>query len=226
MTNPDLTVLVVDDDFRVAHMHAGIVEAMPGFTVVGTANTLAAARKVAPVDLALVDVYLPDGSGIDLVRELHGDAMVLSAATEAETVRAAMAAGALSYLVKPFAPTDLAARLSGYARYRRILTGRNLSQEEIDAALDALRPRVAPQQSLSVAQSPTKDLVLEALATADAPMSAAEVAAAIGVSRATAQRYLANMATTDEVKVGLRYGTTGRPEQEFTAKPKGPKRLK
>jgi len=226
MTNPDLTVLVVDDDFRVAHMHAGIVEAMPGFTVVGTANTLAAARKAAPVDLALVDVYLPDGSGIDFVRELHGDAMVLSAATEAETIRAAMAAGALNYLVKPFAPTDLAARLSGYARYRRILTGRNLSQEEIDAALDALRPRVAPQQSLSVAASPTKDLVLEALATADAPMSAAEVAAAIGVSRATAQRYLANMATTDEVKVGLRYGTTGRPEQEFTAKPKGPKRLK
>lgn len=202
MTNPDLTVLVVDDDFRVAHMHAGIVEAMPGYTVVGTANTLAAARKVA-VDLALVDVYLPDGSGIDLVRELHGDAMVLQRTTEAETVRAAMAAGALSYLVKPFAPTDLAA--SGYARYRRILTGRNLSQEEIDAALDALRPRVAPQQSLSVAWSPTKDLVLEALATADAPMSAAEVAAAIGVSRATAQRYLANMATTDEVKVGLRY---------------------
>ena len=226
MSNPDLTVLVVDDDFRVANMHAGIVEALPGFTVVGTANTLAAARKVAAADLALVDVYLPDGSGIDLVRELTCDAMILSAATEAETVRAAMSAGALSYLVKPFAPTELAARLSGYARYRRILTGRNLSQEEIDAALDALRPRVAPQQSLAVAPSPTKDLVLEALAGAEAPMSAAEVAAAIGVSRATAQRYLANLATTDEVKVGLRYGTTGRPEQEFTAKPKGPKRLK
>ena len=226
MSNPDLTVLVVDDDFRVANMHAGIVEALPGFTVVGTANTLAAARKVAAADLALVDVYLPDGSGIDLVRELTCDAMILSAATEAETVRAAMSAGALSYLVKPFAPTELAARLSGYARYRRILTGRNLSQEEIDAALDALRPRVAPQQSLAVAASPTKDLVLEALAGAEAPMSAAEVAAAIGVSRATAQRYLANLATTDEVKVGLRYGTTGRPEQEFTAKPKGPKRLK
>lgn len=221
MSDTDLTVLVVDDDFRVAHMHAGIVEALPGFTVVGTANTLAAARKVAPVDLALVDVYLPDGSGIDLVRELTGDAMMLSAATEAETVRAAFAAGALSYLVKPFAPTELAARMSGYARYRRILTGKNLSQNEIDAALEALRPRVTPQQSLAAAPSPTKDLVLEALAGADAPMSAAEVAAAIGVSRATAQRYLANLATTDEVKVGLRYGTTGRPEQEFTAKPKG-----
>ena len=224
MNSTDLTVLVVDDDFRVAHMHAGIVEALPGFTVIGTANTLAAARKAAPADLALVDVYLPDGSGLDLVRELHGDAMVLSAATEAETVRSAIAAGALSYLVKPFAPTELAARLSGYARYRRILSGRNLGQEEIDAALDALRPRVAPQQSLAAAPSPTKDLVLEALAGADTPLSAAEVAGVIGVSRATAQRYLANLATSGEVKVGLRYGTTGRPEQEFIAQPKESKR--
>ena len=224
MNSTDLTVLVVDDDFRVAHMHAGIVEALPGFTVIGTANTLAAARKAAPADLALVDVYLPDGSGLDLVRELHGDAMVLSAATEAETVRSAIAAGALSYLVKPFAPTELAARLSGYARYRRILSGRNLGQEEIDAALDALRPRVAPQQSLAAAPSPTQDLVLEALAGADTPLSAAEVAGVIGVSRATAQRYLANLATSGEVKVGLRYGTTGRPEQEFIAQPKESKR--
>jgi response regulator of citrate/malate metabolism len=54
-------------------------------------------------------------------------------------------------------------------------------------------------------------------------MSAAQVAAEIGVSRATAQRYLAALATNDEVKVGLRYGTTGRPEQEFVAKPKEPK---
>jgi response regulator of citrate/malate metabolism len=57
-------------------------------------------------------------------------------------------------------------------------------------------------------------------------MSAAEVAAEIGVSRATAQRYLAGLATSDEVRVGLRYGTTGRPEQEFTAKPKGPTRIR
>ena len=223
MSDADLTVLVVEDDFRVANMHAGIVEAMPGFAVSATVNTVAAARKADPVDLALVDVYLPDGSGIDLIRELRCDSIVLSAATEADTIRAAIAAGALGYLVKPFAPTELAARLSGYARYRRILSGGNLGPADIDAALDALRPRIAPAQSLAVAPSPTKDLVLQALAVAVAPMSAAEVAAGIGVSRATAQRYLASLATNDEVKVGLRYGSTGRPEQEFTAKPKAPR---
>lgn len=226
MSDTDLRVLVVEDDFRVANMHAGIIDALPGFTVAGIVNTLAAARKADPVDLALVDVYLPDGSGIDFVRELRCDSLVLSAATEADTIRAAMAAGALSYLVKPFAPTELAARLSGYARYRRIIAEGTLGQSDVDSALDALRPRIAPQVSPAATPSPTKDLVLQALARAGAPMSAAEVAVEIGVSRATAQRYLAGLATSDEVRVGLRYGTTGRPEQEFTAKPKGPKRVR
>lgn len=64
--------------------------------------------------------------------------------------------------------------------------------------------------------------MLQALTRAEAPMSAAEVAAEIGVSRATAQRYLSGLATSNEVKVGLRYGTTGRPEQEFFGKTGGP----
>lgn len=218
MSDADLTVLIVEDDFRVASMHAAIVEALPGFTVSATATTLAAARKAEPVDLALVDLYLPDGSGIDLIRELHCDKIVLSAANEAQTVRAAIAAGALSYLVKPFAPTELAARLAGYARYRKILSRDDLRPEDIDAALDALRPRVAGAAGPAVAQSPTKQLVLQALADAGTPMSAAEVAAAIGVSRATAQRYLAGLAGNQEVAVSLRYGATGRPEQEFSAR--------
>jgi len=217
MGNTNLRVLVVEDDFRVAKMHAGIVEALPGFTVVCTANTVAAARKSVPYDLALVDVYLPDGSGIDFVHESRCDSIVLSASTEAETIRAALSAGALSYLVKPFGPAELAARLAGYARYRRILSGNNLAAADVDAALDALRPRV-PEQRSPAAPSPTKQVVLQALTAADSPLSAAEVAAATGVSRATAQRYLAALATSGDVAVGLRYGATGRPEQEFTAK--------
>lgn len=213
----ELTVLVVDDDFRVANMHAGIVNALPGYTVSTTANTLSAARTAGAVDLALVDVYLPDGSGIDFIRELRGDSMVLTAATEAVTIRAAIAAGALSYLVKPFAPTELAARLSGYVRYRKILTRPNLQAGDVNAALDALRPNVAVPKSAATPTSPTKQLVLQALRDSNIPMSATEIAAATGVSRATAQRYLATMAASGAVTVGLRYGATGRPEQEFVA---------
>ncbi len=225
MDAADLTVLVVDDDFRVANMHAEIVKALPGFTVTDTVTTLAAARKVGPVDLALVDVYLPDGSGVHFVRELDGDAMMLTAATEAHTVRAAIAAGALGYLVKPFQPAELAARLAGYARYRKILRTPTLTSAAVDAALDALRPKLPPQPHSSAPPSPTRSLVLQALNDAEHPMSAAEVAEVTGVSRATAQRYLATLASSGEVTVGLRYGSTGRPEQEFTAtSPESPAR--
>jgi response regulator of citrate/malate metabolism len=130
----------------------------------------------------------------------------------------------LSYIVKPFAPPDLAARLAGYARYRNILSKANLGAAEVDAALDALRPRIAPAQSPTAVASPTKELVLQALRESGKPMSSAEVSAAIGVSRATAQRYLSTLANSGEVKIQLRYGTTGRPEQEFVAAPKHPQR--
>ncbi|MBF6239593.1 response regulator [Nocardia otitidiscaviarum] len=219
MGRDDVNVLVVDDDFRVANLHSGIVTALPGFTVGATATTLAAARAAIVAhsfDLALVDVYLPDGSGIDLVREIHFDAMVLTAATEAETVRAALSAGALGYLVKPFDHTALAARLAGYARYRRILSATEVTAREVDAALEALRP-TPPTAPAAAASSTTRELVLDAVRVAASPLSAAEVSTVTGVSRATAQRYLALLVASGEVRMQLRYGSTGRPEQEYIA---------
>lgn len=218
MGEADINVLIVDDDFRVANLHAGIVGAVPGFTVVATANSIGAARdavRSAAIDLALVDVYLPDGSGIDFVRELRCDAMVLSAAVEGNTVRQALIAGALSYLVKPFANAALVSRLTAYARYRRLLHGDELTPAEVDAALESLRPSASAPPRSATPSSPTKQIVLEAIRNAPSPMSSAEVAVAVGISRATAQRYLASLVGGAELEMRLRYGTTGRPEQEF-----------
>ncbi|MFI1918833.1 response regulator [Nocardia sp. NPDC020380] len=225
MGRGDLNVLVVDDDFRVANLHAGIVSALPGFTVGATVTTVAAARAAIDeheFDLALVDVYLPDGCGVELVRELRFDAMMLTAAIESDTVRAALSSGALVYLVKPFDHSTLAARLAAYARYRRILSEEEVSSSMVDAALGALRPTGSPVGGAvatvgSAALSPTKDLVLQAVQGALEPMSAAQVAAAIGISRATAQRYLAALVGTGSLRMQLRYGSTGRPEQEYSA---------
>ncbi|BAX97905.1 transcriptional regulatory protein [Mycobacteroides stephanolepidis] len=216
MNETDIKVLIVDDDFRVANLHAGIVDAVPGFTVVATVNSIGAAHDAMRsniLDLALVDVYLPDGSGIDFVRELRCDAMVLSAAVDGATIRQALIAGAVSYLVKPFANASLVARLTAYARYRKILHSDELSAAEVDAALESLRPSVGVPRA--AAASPTKQIVLHAIRDARVPMSSAEVALAVGISRATAQRYLASLVGSSELQMRLRYGTTGRPEQEF-----------
>ena len=98
-------VLVVEDDFRVAAVHAAFCEQVNGFKVVGTARTAAQARvKVAEVkpDLVLLDTYLPDRPGVEIVAALGCDVMMVTADSSAATVRAALRAGALNYVIKPF----------------------------------------------------------------------------------------------------------------------------
>ena len=92
-------VLVVDDDFMVARIHTQFVERTPGFEVVGVASTGRAAlddvARLRP-DLVLLDVHLPDMTGIEVLRRLRADGddvgvLVVTAAREADTVRAAAA---------------------------------------------------------------------------------------------------------------------------------------
>ncbi|WP_280402008.1 response regulator [Nocardia carnea] len=221
MTTEPLRVLIVEDDFRIADLHAEIAASIPGFTVAATVGSVADARtryRDSALDLALVDVYLPDGSGIDLVREMRCDTMVLTADSEGATVRSALAAGALGYFVKPFPPAALSARLAGYARYRRLLADPHVDHARVEAALAALRPAPAPGPAAPVS-SPTKDLVLEAIHGSSGPLSAGEVADAIGVSRPTAQRHLTALVAAGTLRMRLRYGQAGRPEQEYSPAP-------
>ncbi|MFB9378790.1 response regulator [Kineococcus gynurae] len=222
----ELQVLVVDDDFRVAELHARAVARTDGFAVAATAGSRAAARSAVaarrsaghePYDLALVDVWLPDGSGIGLLPELGCDAFVLSAATEPPTFRAALRAGALAYLVKPFPEELLQQRLRAYARFRRVLAAQPvLDQDVADAALQALRGEGGSSAARATASSATRDLVLGHLREAGRPCSAAEVAEATGISRATAQRHLAALDAAGRLELQLRYGATGRPEQRYS----------
>ncbi|WP_458042240.1 MULTISPECIES: response regulator [Bacteria] len=209
-----IRVLVVDDDFRVAGLHRDIVAARPGFVALDPVHSLAAARaaiRAQRPDLLLVDAYLPDGHGADLVHESAIDAFMLSAATDAATVRRAVQVGVLRYLVKPFDTRVLADRLDRYARFRNLLAGeRPLEQEQIDRALDILHTAT---DAASTSRSATEQLIIDGLGDGEA--SAAEVAERIGVSRATAQRHLATLAGRGVVEVRLRYGSTGRPEHRY-----------
>ncbi|MCJ7858472.1 response regulator [Corynebacterium kalidii] len=213
-THRDLQVLVVDDDFRVASIHADIVAGVDGFEVQATVGTCAEARAelaTRPPDLVLADVYLPDGDGIELVRGSSTDAFVLSAAVEAATVRRALTAGVHAYLVKPFTRQSLVERLDRFLRFRRITgTPHPMKQEEIDRALAAMH---GTSQPVTAAGNSTEDLVLGALGTGE--RSATEVAELTGVSRATAQRRLSALAGRGVVTVRLRYGSSGRPEHLY-----------
>jgi response regulator of citrate/malate metabolism len=219
-----IRTIVVEDDFRVAELHRTYTERVAGFTVVGTASTGAEAidmvARVTP-DLALLDIHLPDMSGIDVIRRLRQpgahsvDVIAITAAKEVETLRAAMQGGVVHYLVKPFRFHAFEDRLRNYAAARERLSRLGeTDQREVDRIFAMLRAggREELPKGLS---SATLDLVLRALRGAGDAISAEDVAAAAGLSRVTARRYLDHLAQVGQVELRMRYGGPGRPEHRY-----------
>lgn len=213
---PRIGVLILDDDFRVARLHAGIVDALPGFHVVAQVGSIADARAAVrgdtAVGLCLADVYLPDGSGIDLVAELPCDCFVVGAESDSAAVRRATRAGALTYLIKPFDDTELARRLAGYARYRRLLESGTVDQRQVDDALASIR--FGGSSGRPAAASPTEERIVSLFADG-AELFADDVSRTIGIAAPTARRHLANLVGAGRLVMTLQYGGTGRPRQVY-----------
>ncbi|MFJ8862634.1 response regulator [Streptomyces sp. NPDC102451] len=218
-----IEVLVVDDDVRVARINAAYVAKVPGFRVAAMAHSAAEALTrigEAPIDLILLDHYLPDRNGLAVVRELralghHTDVIMVTAARDVATVQAAMRHGALQYLVKPFAYAGLRTKLEAYAALRHTFeSGGEAEQTEVDRLFGALWATGGSDLPKGHSTT-TAELVRQALRSADGPLSAQEIAESAGMSRQTAQRYLKLLERTGRVRLSLKYGETGRPEHRY-----------
>jgi response regulator of citrate/malate metabolism len=219
-----IRTLVVDDDAMTASIHRSYVERMPGFEVVGEAHTgsaaLDAVRQLRP-DLVLLDIYLPDISGLEVLRRLrepdapHVDVVAVTAAKDVETLRTAIHGGVIHYLVKPFFFDTLRERLEAYAALRgRLDRLRDPDQHDIDHVFSLLRTQ--GRQSLPKGISAlTLELVSDAISAAEGEVTATEVAERAGISRGTARRYLEYLAAIGAIQLSLRYGVTGRPEHLY-----------
>lgn len=220
-----IRTLIVDDDFRVADVHRGYVERLTGFQVVGEAHTGAGAlqsiKRLRP-DLVLLDLYLPDLSGFEVLRRIRGlelnppDVIVVTAARDVNDLRAAMQGGVIHYLVKPFSLRSFEEKLMRYAvLQRRLSRMARADQVEVDQLFSLLRTGPEPEELPKGVAEETLRLILDVVTSATADLNAAEVAQAAGVSRVTARRYLEELARTNRVEITLRYGGPGRPEHRY-----------
>jgi response regulator of citrate/malate metabolism len=218
---PPIRTLVVDDDFRVARIHATSIERIDGFVCVGQAHNAAEARtKIAEArpDLLILDIYLPDEDGLSLLRSLTGsgsapDCIFITAARDLESVRTAMSVGAMYYLVKPFGFAQLKDKLDSYRRWRTEVVNSGPSNEADQATVDALYDmlRGSPVGDKQRILPPTMAKILRAVQASAEPVGASEVAGLVGVSRPTAQRYLSDLHRRGVLELELEYGSTGRP---------------
>jgi response regulator of citrate/malate metabolism len=224
-----IRTLVVEDDPVAAAAHASYVGRVRGFTVTETAASGADALRAlarAPVDLVLLDVHLPDTSGLEVLRRMRAaghttDVIMVTRARDVAVVQAAVAFGATQYLVKPFTFSAVRRKLEGYLEYReRLGAGPMVAQGDVDGLFETLRSPAEASGLPKGVNRASLDAVCAALA--DAPgRTAAEVADLLGASRVTARRYLEYLAETGLAERTARYGPTGRPQTEYRWRPRG-----
>jgi response regulator of citrate/malate metabolism len=192
--------------------------------VAHTAAAAAEAVKQLRPDLILLDLYLPDEGGLSLLARLrdgpspHPDVIAITAARDMASVRSAMKLGAFHYLVKPFRFSVLAERLEAYRQlWERSNRLKEADQHDVDSLFGLLRASEAAPLPKGHS-APTLALVRDVFQAGNSELSAAEVADQVGISRPTAQRYLAHLVRSGLLELHLRYGATGRPEHRYRRK--------
>ena len=219
-----IRTLVVDDDYRVADLHCAYVERVAGFEVAGRAHNGAAALEAVDQlrpDLVLLDIYMPDISGLEVLQRLREedhppvDVISITAAREVESLRAAMRGGVVHYLIKPFLFATFEEKLLSYAAaHARMTRIGQAEQGDVDKIFGALRTASNEQLPKGLSDT-TLDLILQALGRNQSGLAAAAVADAAGVSRVTARRYLDHLCQLGKAELTMRYGGPGRPEHRY-----------
>jgi len=224
-----ISVLIVEDDIKIAEIQRVFTEKIEGYTVVGIAHSITEAEEMVAVlepDLVLLDIFFPDGNGIDLLRKVRAnqnrtDVVLITAAKEVEFFEEALRGGVFDYILKPLVFNRFAKTLEKFKEHRDKLNKfSTISQMDVDSFLhqediDSLTKEEMPKGIDPI----TLDKVTAILETVGPEgISAEKAGVLIGVSRTTSRRYLEYMVANTLIIADLCYGTQGRPERVYRRK--------
>jgi two-component system, CitB family, response regulator DctR len=219
-----ISVLIVEDDLMVADINKRFVESIHGFTVTGSvatgADALVAVRELEP-DLTLLDVYLPDLNGVQVLQEIRRqnlptDVILITAAQDTSTIQDVFRYGAIDYIIKPFKLARLVSALKSYETMRRSFHHQtSLDQDTLDRLTLGKPPDDKPGRLPKGLHEVTLKQVLLYLIQQNQALSAEDVASGVGLARVTARRYLEYLEKTGQTALELKYGSVGRPVNRY-----------
>ena len=190
----EIRILLVEDHASLRQAVAALFDGEPGFTVVGQAGSLAEARTMLDgIDVAIVDLNLPDGYGGDLIREMrdanpHAIALVLSAYFDRVEIARAVESGAAGVLHKSAGIDEVVEAV------RRLRAGETLLPlEEVVELLRFASSRKEQEQEArqAIAQlTPREKEVLKALAEG---LDGKEIARRLNISLPTERNHMASI---------------------------------
>ena len=168
-----------------------------------------------PVELLILDVYMPRMSGLELLRELRAeeitlDVIMVTAANDSKTVDALLKLGVADYLVKPFTARRFQQALDTFCRHREALAGGAVEQSALDRLFtpegsgDWQPPKGLQESTLEKIRA-----CLRACPAQGLPSEA--ISRQTGLSVVTVRRYVNYLVERGEASSTVNYDTGGRP---------------
>ncbi|WP_028390267.1 response regulator [Bacillus cihuensis] len=221
-----IRAVIVEDDFRVADIHEKFLNKFAEIDVIGkalNAKQMIRILEQKKPDLLLLDVYLPDKLGSDLLPIIRQkfpqvDIIMITAAIDKEILEHALRYGVEYYLIKPVKMERFYQTIEEYLNKSQLLqTKRDLDQDFVDLIFQKKSP--TKERKGVILPKGVDEITLSKVRTvlemSDTGMSAEQVSVQIGASRTTARRYLEYLISVRECKAEVVYGVVGRPERRY-----------
>jgi two-component system, CitB family, response regulator len=230
MLEREIDVVIVEDDPKIAEINRRFTEKIEGFHVVAVANSGEEALdwiEVYHPRLVLLDVYLPDMKGVDLVHEIRNhkwdtDIIMITAAKEIEIIQEALRGGVRDYIVKPLVFERFKRSLEKYKEEIQLLkTADKMNQSQIDALWPqghhAIADTARMEEDLPAKgiDGLTLEKVIKEIQGIEGGITSEMISRRTGTSRSTARRYLEYLVSIHRLRADLVYGTVGRPERRY-----------
>lgn len=218
-----LKLVIVEDDFAGATVNRGFATKTPELSVVATfydgRNALEFLLK-NPVDLILLDLGLPDISGLELLTELRRqgkliDAIVISGSDEVDKVKTALSLGAMDYLIKPIIYDRFLEAVQKFLVRRSLLSKDKCTQADIDQIARASSYNVMKKGL----QQQTLDKIWDCLNCEKNRrrfMTSDQISDETGFTKVTVRRYMNYLIEQRKAASRTNYSTGGRPSIEYS----------
>ncbi|RDL43820.1 hypothetical protein DN730_11590 [Marinomonas piezotolerans] len=217
------SVLIVEDDPQASYLLEQAVNQHPSFKVVAAAETAAETRLQLQLnpDLILLDISLPDGDGMSLLREIRHlssttSVIMTTAERDSSAVAQAIQYGVNDYLVKPLRLSRVHQALNDFATFQtKLEVSEPIDQLQIDELMRKSATHNKVRQTPKGIDGKTLATMKEHIKHRESPFSAQEIGDELQLSRITARRYLEYLEEQGHVSMSLNYNTGGRPKQLY-----------
>lgn len=222
-----INVLVIDDDAMVAELNRSYIGQVPGFNCCGVASTLQQAKdrltqSHPAVDLILLDIYMQQENGLDLLPELRSaqqpiDVIIISSAADAATIKNSLNYGVVDYLIKPFQFSRFEEALTQWRQKKRLMDNQPFyQQQDVDRLIHGSQPESEPRKLPKGLTAQTLRTLCQWIdAHPDQEFSTDELANEVSISRVSCRKYLIWLAQMNILFTSIHYGVTGRPVYRY-----------